>query len=275
MPIITLSSDIGNNDFIVSAIKGQLLHINPFLNLVDISHTLSNKNFFQVGYICGNAIPHFPAETIHLILVNTFSTEKLSFVVAKHNNQYIICPNNGLISMLTNGTPLEYAIFSFASATTINTLIITEKIIEIIKGIYANTSNSIKRSTTVPLVEKYNLKPLTNDAWLQCQIIWVDNFKNIVLNITKELFEQVRKGRRFEIALTNRTVINKISEHYAERPSGEAVAWFNAANYLELAIVDGELAPLFGFKDFSENTASRGLKTDLAYKVIKIFFYEV
>ncbi len=52
MALITLTSDIGRQDFLTGAIKGQLLGINPDFNIVDISHELSPFNYPQAAYVC-------------------------------------------------------------------------------------------------------------------------------------------------------------------------------------------------------------------------------
>ncbi len=72
MPIVTLSSDIGQRDFLVGAIKGQFLQLDPTSNLCDITHYLPQTNFPQAAYVCGNAIKHYPGGSFHLILVNLF-----------------------------------------------------------------------------------------------------------------------------------------------------------------------------------------------------------
>ena len=41
MPILTLTSDIGHKDFLVGAIKGQILQVNEAFHIVDISHDLT------------------------------------------------------------------------------------------------------------------------------------------------------------------------------------------------------------------------------------------
>jgi S-adenosylmethionine hydrolase len=56
MPILTLSSDIGQRDFIVGAIKGQFLQSIPDLNIADISHYLSQTNLPLAAYICGECL---------------------------------------------------------------------------------------------------------------------------------------------------------------------------------------------------------------------------
>ena len=60
MPIITLTSDIGQQDYLVGAVKGQLLQVNPSYNLVDISHDLAPFNISQAAYVCRNAIKKLP-----------------------------------------------------------------------------------------------------------------------------------------------------------------------------------------------------------------------
>ena len=72
MPLLTLTSDIGQQDFLIGAVKGQLLQINQQFSLVDISHNLSPFNYPQAAYVCRNAIKNFPLGTFHLILVNLF-----------------------------------------------------------------------------------------------------------------------------------------------------------------------------------------------------------
>ncbi|WP_315814009.1 SAM-dependent chlorinase/fluorinase [Paraflavitalea speifideaquila] len=72
MALLTLTSDIGQQDYLVGALKGQLLQINPAFTLIDISHTLSPFNYPQAAYVCRNAINNFPPFTFHLLLVNLF-----------------------------------------------------------------------------------------------------------------------------------------------------------------------------------------------------------
>ena len=45
MPLVTLTSDIGQQDYLVGAVKGQLLQVNAAFSLVDITHQLSPFNY--------------------------------------------------------------------------------------------------------------------------------------------------------------------------------------------------------------------------------------
>lgn len=72
MPLLTLTSEIGSQDYLVSAIKAQLLQINPDFNLVDISHNLPPFNYPQAAYVCRSAIKNFPEFSYHILLINLF-----------------------------------------------------------------------------------------------------------------------------------------------------------------------------------------------------------
>ena len=90
MALITLTSDIGQKDYLVGAVKGQLAQIDPSFNIMDISHELSPFNYPQAAYVCRNAIRNFPPHTFHIILVNLFEKKPDQLLLAFHNDQYLL-----------------------------------------------------------------------------------------------------------------------------------------------------------------------------------------
>jgi len=274
MPLLTLSSDIGNQDYLVAAVKAQLLKINPDFQLVDISHNIPPFNYPQAAYVCRNAIKNFPPYTYHLILVNLFESRPEQLLLAFHNEQYFLCADNGLLTMileekpeLTIGVPLDKTVikntlyFTDAMAATVNKLVNGESIKSI--GV-----------ADVSFLEKNPLRPMFSDNWIEGQIIFIDNFENVIVNITRAQFEEQRKGRHFKIVFKRDEVIETISESYADVPEGEKLAMFNSAGYLEIAINKGNAAGLFGLKGFSEKTrqVSSIMQNQLFYQTVRVYF---
>ena len=72
MPLLTMITDIGEQDFLSGAIKGQFLRYQQDINIIDITHALSAFNYPQAAYVARNAIKNYPTGTFHLILVNIF-----------------------------------------------------------------------------------------------------------------------------------------------------------------------------------------------------------
>src|SRR5262245_58879156 len=122
MPLLTLTSDIGQHDFLAGAVKGQLLQVNNNFTIIDITHRLSPFNYPQAAYVCRNAIKNFPTGTFHLILVNLFDERPEHLIVAEHNGHYIGCADNGLLTMILEELPQKVVGLSLDKTTQKNTL---------------------------------------------------------------------------------------------------------------------------------------------------------
>jgi S-adenosylmethionine hydrolase len=121
---------------------------------------------------------------------------------------------------------------------------------------------------------KNPLRALLGNNWIEGQIIFIDNFENVIINITKDEFEEQRRGRSFKIVFKRDEIIDKISDTYADVTESEKLALFNSAGYLEIAINKGNAAGLFGLQGYTENlnTQSQYLQNRLLYQTIKIYF---
>jgi S-adenosylmethionine hydrolase len=126
----------------------------------------------------------------------------------------------------------------------------------------------------VDYIQKNHLRPLLGSDWIEGQILFIDNFENVIINITREQFEEQRAGRSFRIVFKREEVIDRISESYADVPEGEKLALFNSAGYLEIAINKGNAAGLLGLKGFSERAGQVPgiLQNQLAYQTVRIYF---
>lgn len=273
MAIITLSTDVGQQDYLVGAIKGQLLSQDDKHNIVDITHYLSNTNYPQASYICASAFKHFPPNTFHIIILNFYASPTTHLLVARHKEQYIICPDNGILTMIAGQRPKEVAKISLLHSSH-DFLSVTGVIAKAITHI--TRSETFFKPTDAPVVieETLPLRPHFGVETIECQILFIDNFENAILNLTKEQFEEHRNGRPFVILISRNEEITTISNHYSSVPEGDCLAWFNSAGYLEIAINKGNVASLFGLQGYHENMNKLGMVTQNKhfYHTIKIFF---
>ena len=274
MPLITLISDIGNQDYLVGAVKAQLLQANPGFNIVDISNNISPFNYPQAAYVCRSAIKNFPDFTYHIILVNLFEKKPEQLLLVYHNNQYLLCADNGLLSMIMEEKPEMVIGIPLDKDAVKNTLHCTRIMGNVIHQLAKGESIKNIGIPDVTYLEKNQLKPWLNNDWIEGQIIFIDNFENVIVNITRELFEEQRNGRNFRIVFKRDEVINHISESYADVPEGEKLAMFNSAGYLEIAINKGNAAGLLGLKGFSEKSkqTSALIQNQLSYHTVRIYF---
>jgi S-adenosylmethionine hydrolase len=159
------------------------------------------------------------------------------------------------------GVPLE-------STAEKNTLYLTRVMGQTVQRITNGESILSIGVPDITILEKRHLRPTTENNFIEGQIVFIDSFENVIVNITKAQFEEQRKGRRFKIVFKRDEVIEKISDSYADVQEGEKLAIFNSAGYLEIAINKGNAAGLFGLKGYSE----RLMQNQLSYQTVRVVF---
>lgn len=274
MPLLTLTSDIGPQDYLVAAVKAQLLQTDPAFQLVDVSHNIPPFNAPHAAYICRSAFKNFPDFSYHIVLVNLFEKKPEQLLLAFHQNQYLLCADNGLLHMILEEKPELVIGIPLEKRAIKNTLYCVRKMGETIKRLVDGESIQKIGDPDPSYIEKNHLRPLLDNNWIEGQIIFIDNFENVIVNITREQFEEQRRGRSFRIVFKRDEVIDRISESYADVNPGEKLALFNSAGYLEIAINKGNAAGLFGLKGFTDKAGQAGafLQNQLFYQTVRVYF---
>lgn len=274
MPLLTLTSDIGQQDFLIGAVKGQLLQTNPSFSLIDITHTLSPFNYPQSAYVCRNAIKNFPAGSFHLVLVNLFDEKPEHLLMAEHNGHFIGCADNGLLTMILEEVPQKTVALALDKNQQKNTLYCASVFADAFNQLHNGKKIEEIGDAAVSIHVKNPLRPMLGKDYIEGQIIFIDNFENVIVNIHKDEFEEQRKGRNFKIVFKRDEVIDRFSDTYADVPEGEKLALFNAAGYLEIAINKGNAAGLLGLQGFSEKQLqqSQYMNSRLFYQTVKVYF---
>lgn len=271
---MTLTSDIGQQDYLVAAVKAQLLKIDPGFTIIDVSHAISPFNYPQAAYICRSAFRNFPDYSYHIILVNLFERRPEQLILAFHRNQYYLCADNGLLNMILEEKPELVIGIPLDKMAIKNTIYCVEVMGQAVRQLVQGEPIGSIGIADVDYREKNHLRPLLDNNWIEGQIIFIDNFENVIVNITREQFEEQRKGRSFRIVFKRDEVIDRVSESYADVNEGEKLALFNSAGYLEIAINKGNAAGLFGLKGFSEKTSQVAgiMQSQLFYQTVRVYF---
>ena len=68
--IVTLTTDFGQRDSFVGAMKGVVLGIAPEAQIVDIAHAIPPGDIRAAAFAVMTVAPFFPAGTIHLVVVD-------------------------------------------------------------------------------------------------------------------------------------------------------------------------------------------------------------
>lgn len=274
MPVITITSEIGYKDFLIGAIKGRILTLNPSFNIIDITHHLTPFHYLEAAYICKGALTHFPPGSFHIILSNLFHTPPKQLLVAKVGHQIIGIADNGLISMIFE--ELSYQVYSISLPSTENVTVLSciTRWIEVFNQLLNGSNLEEVGILTDSYKKNEPVIPLKGPNYLEGNVLFIDQFQNLVINITQKTFEEVRNGRNFKIIFKRNETINKISSNYSDVQEGEKLAMFNAAGYLEIAVNKGKGASLFGLQT-QHNLSSLDSPVSnsrMFYQMVRIIF---
>jgi S-adenosylmethionine hydrolase len=219
---------------------------------------------------------NFPVGSFHLILVNLFDQKPTHLLLAKHEGKYIGCADNGLLTMILEEAPQEVVALPLEKSAHKDTLYCISVFTEAFSKAIGKSSLTETGYEGTEIKVKNPLKPLLGLDYIEGQIIFIDHFENVIVNISREEFENERKGRRFSIVFKRDETIDRISDTYADVPEGEKLALFNSAGYLEIAINKGNAAGLFGLQGYSERqqqTQNPALNQLSFYQTVKVHFH--
>lgn len=244
MQIVTLTTDFGLDDYYVASLKGALLRQEPQLQIVDISHNVKPFDIVQGAFVLKNSYPSFPPGTIHVVTVNN-SQEGRSFICLEHSDQFFIGPDNGIFSLLFTNMPQAWRLDPTMDIGPFS----MQKTVAAAVSHLANANPLYEVGLPAgEVVQRIALQPVLSTSQLRGSVIYVDHYENVAINITEELFEKVRNGRKFALFFKRNDPITRLSRHYTDVPVGETLCLFNAAGFLEIAVSMGKASSLLGLK---------------------------
>lgn len=263
MACVTLLSDLGLQSTSVATTKGALLRYAPNTEIVDISHNIEPFHLQQAAYLHAATFRKFPDKSSHLILFDVFYEETPQLLLAQVDNQYILTPDNGILPLSLRRIP-EQVWKCYELTTNDNFETWVTQAAQIVEQLKNKTPEQLNLPEHDVRNAPNHCTPNIYDDIIEGQVIHIDRFENVVLNITRDEFEKARNGRSFYISFMRDEVINEISTHYSSVRESKKLCRFNNAGYLEIAINRGNAAGLFGLRMVREKQQ--------IYNTIKIHF---
>ena len=247
MSIITLTTDFGCKDHFVGALKGKIYSEFSEAKIVDISHEIDLFNVSETSYVIGASYGSFPKGTVHIIGVDSELHQETQHIAMEWNDQYFICADNGVLSMLTQKIiPQKIVAINIHDRLAINATAMDVFVTVACHIARGGLLNVIGREIT-QLREVTELQAVVNQDGnsIKGNVIYVDHCGNVVTNISRQLFTEIGKGRKYEIGFRNyklKTILPNYSAivNFDQNPmkfyEGRELAIFNDAGFLEIAI---------------------------------------
>src|SRR5947209_5570092 len=100
MPIVTLLTDFGSQDYFVGAMKGVILSGNPAIPIVDITHEIPPQDIEAAAFNLLASYRSFPAGTIHVAVVDPGVGSNRRPLLVESAEQFFVGPDNGIFSWI-------------------------------------------------------------------------------------------------------------------------------------------------------------------------------
>ena len=266
MSIITLTTDFGIKDHFLGSVKGALHQNIPEVKIVDISNNISPFNIIEAAYIIENSYKNFPKNSIHIIGVDSELTPEKKHLAVYLDEHYFICSDNGILSLLFNKIKPEKIIEISIYNNFVTSFPVLDVFVKVAAHIYRGGNIDLVGNKTEKVIDVHEINPILNQKKNEItgHVIYIDNYENVVINITKDVFKKFGKSRPYVINARNYQ-FKKIYKNYSDaikfdikkefrKEEGKKIALFNKSDYLELSIyksnpeLSGGASSLFGLK---------------------------
>jgi S-adenosylmethionine hydrolase len=243
--VVTLLTDFGLGDPYVAEMKGVILTIAPAACLVDISHQVAPGDVLGGAFVLRQALPYFPPRTVHCVVIDPGVGTERRILAARYAGQSVVCPDNGVISLVNRDQPLEkIAIVRNERYFLRPTVSTTFHGRDILAPVAAHLARGLDVGVLGPQPEKIRLLEIPQprpdaDGSLVGEVIHVDRFGNLVSNVRADALGHLAgAGIGVEVLCEDRSV-GPIRAAYAHVSPGEALALVNSMGLVEVAVNGG------------------------------------
>ncbi|QQR72549.1 MAG: SAM-dependent chlorinase/fluorinase [Holophagales bacterium] len=184
MPVVTLLTDFGLDDYYVGAVKGTLLDLAPSLILVDLSHTVPPGDVERASFLLAAAAPSFPPGTIHLAVVDPgvgSTRRRLALAAAGH---FFVAPDNGLLTpWLASARPRNVVSLPLDRPAPGATFHGRDRFAPLAAAIANGVAFDTLGDEVDDAVRIDRVRPWRGDGELHGQVVHVDRFGNLVSDL--------------------------------------------------------------------------------------------
>ncbi len=109
-PRLVFMTDFGVLDDSVAICKGVMYSIDPDLRIVDLTHQVTPYSILDGARYLFGATPYYPAGTVFVVVIDPgVGSSRKAVTVKSKRGQYLVLPDNGLITLVADRDGLEEA----------------------------------------------------------------------------------------------------------------------------------------------------------------------
>lgn len=250
--IVTLLTDFGAGSGYPAQMKGVLLGLCPEARIVDLSHEVPAYRILVGQALLRDAVPAFPAGTIHLAVVDPgVGGARRGLVVVggeRWAGHLFVGPDNGLLWPFTRGG----RVYELENPELRRAVVApTFHGRDVFAPAAAHLALGVPPERFGPEVaDPVKLQPPRvrhEGGAVVGEIVHVDAFGNLISNLDLEDLPPGEPGA-LRVSVGGRT-LQGVQRTYSAAPAGELLALIGSAGFLEVAVREGSAARTLGLED--------------------------
>jgi S-adenosylmethionine hydrolase len=237
--IIALLTDFGTRDYYVGAMKAVILGINPYAQMVDITHEIEPQNIMSAAFVLSACYRDFPAGTIFVCVVDSGVGSDRRAIAAASNGHTFVGPDNGIFDLVLASDSKIVSIENdqFFRKPVSSTFHGRDVFAPVAARLSAGADledlgSVVSDPVTLPNIRSRKI----GEDVLEGSVIHIDRFGNIVTNITA-----AEAGSRFKLDIAGRSITER-RQFYAGAEAGQPFAIAGSAGFIEVSINGGSAA---------------------------------
>lgn len=238
--LITLLTDFGLQDVYVGVMKGVIAQVNPSLSVVDLTHEIPPQDLVSARFCLMNAVPYFPAQTVHIAVVDPGVGSHRRGVAIELTDGFLVGPDNGIFSGVLQHSPAQTAV-ELTNSNYWRTLIPSSTFHgrDIFASVGAYLASGVELKKLGNLIDPETLIQLElpeiqtiNNEIFGC-IQYIDKFGNLVSNIPASAV----KTLEWNVTIAEQTIAK--GKTYSETHPGNLIALIGSHGWVEIAVNSG------------------------------------
>lgn len=250
-PVITLLTDFGSVDHYAGAMKGVMLGICPYAQLVDISHEITPFAITEAAFTLAQAWRCFPKGTVHLVVVDPGVGSARRPILAEAAGHRFVAPDNGVLTMLFDAE-INHKVRDIAASRYFRQPVSrTFHGRDVFAPVAAHLATGVAAARFGKRIDDYArltfARPVrtTPKRWSGV-VLKIDRFGNLVTNFDSEAWKRLAR-QPFEMKIGKHRTCT-LASNYAEAGAGELFAIVGSAGFLEVSLNQASAAVATGVR---------------------------
>jgi S-adenosylmethionine hydrolase len=247
--IVTFLSDYGLEDEFVGVCHGVMVGIAPHLKIIDVNHNILRQDIRHGAVVLEQSIPFLP-DSVHLAVVDpTVGSHRRAVAVETGWGEIFVGPDNGLLipaARSSGGIKRAHEITN--ESFLLRPVSRTFHGRDVFAPATAHIANGVDPAELGPEITDEDLVQLEiprawlHDDHLHAEVLQVDRFGNLQLNVIRRQIEEIGlgDGMRIEMRLEGHRLSVMFASAFADVNAGDFVLVEDSYRYLSLAVNKGD-----------------------------------